>query len=705
MVELIQKDDDLNKGRIKLNEAIKDADKAKTDSAQALLRAIDSMNLSEQTQIELTQAILEGDSSPLGGQLSVGADSTVYPGPQERLIAENKKLTTQLAETATEKADKTELTGFQTQINNLVLQAGNPEATAAEIEQTRSAYPVMNDRVSVHESSLNDYKEQLYGDVKRSLLRGYYNTLGEFRDLSEGISENWYHFFFYTGSQKKFVLEYPTDITVRIIYFDSNDNLMSRILISNGVFSIPEEATSFAINIPLPNSLPATDATVFSDFNNVDKVTIKANSGLVDEVVSLKDEVDNVEKVIFGNIVPIPDLIANKYHGSGDGLLKSGANWHTIKIDVAELEDLIVRFPTNVSIRWIEFDSSNLVVYSGYITTNQKITTSPNVKYVAMNFPLADATPTPGGHIFSSLSEIQTITLTKPSETDALGILERVETLEKTGGNGTEDENKTLKVLLIGNSFSVDATQYLYDIAQSAGIDIVVGCAYDSGQDLQGAWEKIQSGTGVTAYNKWTKETGYTSTPNALVSNIILDEEWDIITYQQVSGKSFDYSTFQPYLTEMHNYIKGKVTNSNCKYGFQMTWAYANNYSGLTNSGLTQLEMFDGIADAFQRAMQDMDFDVLLPTGTAIQNARTSTYLQAVGDDMTRDGYHLDMGVSRYIAALTVFETLFSGYYNKDIMTEAPFYTTTNGGTKFLAYLGKLAVKNAVMNPFKISGI
>jgi len=98
VAELINKKDSLNDGRKKLNEAIKDSNKALTDSQQALLKAVESMDLSERTQKELTEAILEGDSSPLGGQLSVGADGKVYDGPQERLIAENQKLTSQLAD-------------------------------------------------------------------------------------------------------------------------------------------------------------------------------------------------------------------------------------------------------------------------------------------------------------------------------------------------------------------------------------------------------------------------------------------------------------------------------------------------------------------------------------------------------------------------------------------------------------------------------
>lgn len=66
-------------------------DKALLDSGQALLN-------SQQTQTELDQAILAGDSSPLGGQLSVGAGGKVYSSAQERLLKENELVTQQLAD-------------------------------------------------------------------------------------------------------------------------------------------------------------------------------------------------------------------------------------------------------------------------------------------------------------------------------------------------------------------------------------------------------------------------------------------------------------------------------------------------------------------------------------------------------------------------------------------------------------------------------
>lgn len=97
--EHINEKENLKSGTVKLNKAIDQANKAEIDSSEALGTANQALSNSEQTQKELTQAILEGDSSPLGGQLSVGADGFVHFGPQERFITEYNRHAEVLEET------------------------------------------------------------------------------------------------------------------------------------------------------------------------------------------------------------------------------------------------------------------------------------------------------------------------------------------------------------------------------------------------------------------------------------------------------------------------------------------------------------------------------------------------------------------------------------------------------------------------------
>jgi hypothetical protein len=65
--------------------------------------------------------------------------------------------------------------------------------------------------------------------------------------------------------------------------------------------------------------------------------------------------------------------------------------------------------------------------------------------------------------------------------------------------------------------------------------------------------------------------------------------------------------------------------------------------------------MYAAIIDATHRVKEDVpDISFIIPSGTAIQNGRTS----AIGDNFCRDGFHLDYQIGRYTVACTWFEKI-----------------------------------------------
>jgi hypothetical protein len=90
----------LYKGVEFINKSIEAAEKALNDSNTAKNDASQAISKANQTRTELDQAILNGDSSPLGSQLSVGAESIVYGSPQERLLTEYQKVNNKLNDKA-----------------------------------------------------------------------------------------------------------------------------------------------------------------------------------------------------------------------------------------------------------------------------------------------------------------------------------------------------------------------------------------------------------------------------------------------------------------------------------------------------------------------------------------------------------------------------------------------------------------------------
>lgn len=59
-----------------------------------------------------------------------------------------------------------------------------------------------------------------------------------------------------------------------------------------------------------------------------------------------------------------------------------------------------------------------------------------------------------------------------------------------------------------------------------------------------------------------------------------------------------------------------------------------------------------------RKVLDQTDVEQIIPTGTVLQNLRTSSLNNDM--DLTRDGYHMDYGLSRYAAACAVFESIIS---------------------------------------------
>lgn len=215
----------------------------------------------------------------------------------------------------------------------------------------------------------------------------------------------------------------------------------------------------------------------------------------------------------------------------------------------------------------------------------------------------------------------------------------------------------TLRVLAIGNSFSEDAVeQNLYELGREAGFNLVIGNAYRGGQGLESHWTVVSQGRKAFEYRK-VVDGRRTNSKEAALDSILQDEAWDIVTLQQVSQDAGLYPTYDPYLADLINYVRQRVTNPMVRIGFQQTWAYAQNatHKGFANYNGDQGRMYQGIVEAVGRAMNNHhELTFVVPTGTAIQNARTSP----LGDHLNRDGYHLDKTAGRYVAACTWLEVL-----------------------------------------------
>ncbi|MDE5636312.1 MAG: DUF4886 domain-containing protein, partial [Muribaculaceae bacterium] len=215
---------------------------------------------------------------------------------------------------------------------------------------------------------------------------------------------------------------------------------------------------------------------------------------------------------------------------------------------------------------------------------------------------------------------------------------------------------RTVRVLAIGNSFSHDAVeQYLHELAEADGDTMIIGNMFIQGCPLERHVNNIREDKAAYEYRKIGVDGKRVVSKGKTLKDGLADENWDYISFQQASKFSGKYDTYSKSLPELMEYVK---KNGPRKYVpvLHQTWAYKQgaDHSGFKLYGDDQMTMYRAIVDANNRAAKLGRIKVIVPSGTAIQNARTSF----IGDNMNRDGYHLDLAHGRFTAACTWYEKL-----------------------------------------------
>lgn len=285
-------------------------------------------------------------------------------------------------------------------------------------------------------------------------------------------------------------------------------------------------------------------------------------------------------------------------------------------------------------------------------------------------------------------------------------IVKAVSSWDDTDGN----EGKSFKVLTIGNSFSDDSMEYVYHIAkQVLGDDVTVelgNLRYNS-CSLSMHLNNAQNDKGVYMFRHWQdgastwKDYGNWNSggPYSIQAAVTLTD-WDYIIFQQVSDQSTNASTYD----DLNALIKIiEPLNPKAKLGWHMTWS---------PKADTTLTDYNKIVSAVNsKILTNRKIDIVIPSGTAIQNAKTSY----ITDNMLqRDAKHLSYGMGRYIAGLTYVKTLTGcnidnvAYPTCD--TEGHSKTSGNDNAKasfgFTDEINKICIEsanNAVSCPFSVT--
>ena len=336
---------------------------------------------------------------------------------------------------------------------------------------------------------------------------------------------------------------------------------------------------------------------------------------------------------------------------------------------------------------------------------------------------------------------------------------ERVTVLENKNNASYKE---ALKILFIGSSFGIDTVREVGNICKSFNKDVIIGNAYIGAAALGVFISRWESGKGVTYYKwkfqatdweqyngttgKWSSEPGSDITDEGELAPandtvkmdwILADEAWDFVILQNGAYQSpyKDQSSFwekredgqitRNIVQELIDKCKKASLYSNPVFGMNMTWAFsvyhtisdshgpsgANDDKWLdygSNQRERQIGMWTNISKNYKDCITNCpDVKFVIPSGTAVQNARTNpvlrnstVYTSAVPappsieqadvitsldgiestypfmdntvnwrnkTDFTRDSIHANFGITRYIIAGTLFQTFIAKLFNIDI--------------------------------------
>lgn len=189
-------------------------------------------------------------------------------------------------------------------------------------------------------------------------------------------------------------------------------------------------------------------------------------------------------------------------------------------------------------------------------------------------------------------------------------------------GNSFAFENTdSLRLFLIGNSFSQNATRYLPQLASEGGHPLKIGRAELGGCSLQRHWEIADAAEKNPEDPKGKAYNGKS------LRELLSVGTWDVVTIQQNSMNSGDVNTYEPYAKNLYNLVRS--IQPNAKIIMQQTWAYRTDAKTFTQIGEQKFagdakEMWEKSRSAYHQVAKELGI-TLFPVGDAFWAINSNT--------------------------------------------------------------------------------
>jgi hypothetical protein len=213
-----------------------------------------------------------------------------------------------------------------------------------------------------------------------------------------------------------------------------------------------------------------------------------------------------------------------------------------------------------------------------------------------------------------------------------------------------------LKILGFGNSFMRNSVHYLSKIASSGiTVNLKIGNLYTGGTQLHQHLAALNDKTTPYVWNKYENGVNTETLNNQTGEYGLLNERWDAIILHQYTPWDYPFMPTLGLLIEKIISILGYCP----KFYLNATWAGSLDNNVTYYGYATEIEMWEAVMDYNKEASRNSGVVNIIPTGTAVQNARTLSFANDYNRFVNAQGdwHHLNPA-GGFIAACTIYEKI-----------------------------------------------
>lgn len=202
---------------------------------------------------------------------------------------------------------------------------------------------------------------------------------------------------------------------------------------------------------------------------------------------------------------------------------------------------------------------------------------------------------------------------------------------------------KPLRVLCIGNSFTLSLQGFWPNVARECGTPLQYAIMYIGGCELARHARNIDIAATNACYRPYAIYQDYCGRRHAgrrsNIQEMLAAEKWDVVTIQQASHESWRWESYPRPTKRLVEKIRELAPQA--RIVVQQTWSYANTDGRIRDPktggpgtwGFDQTGMYDRLARNYDRIAGEYGFEVIR-TGEAVQRYRALLPVADPKDDV-----------------------------------------------------------------------